>query len=90
MAGLLGIDGTWFRNNGKNLGDANNLGAGVASFYYGDGAASLHYPYGYGVIATFFGSDGVRFQLVVNESASSPHISFRARWDTWSAWKQIL
>ena len=89
MAALIGINDTWFKNNGKNLGNANDLKAGISSCYYGDSAASLNYPYGYCIVITFYGAENVRIQFAANESASSPHLSCRAKWDNWSAWKQI-
>ena len=89
VAGLIGINDTWFKNNGKNLGNANNLKAGITSCYYGDSAASLNYPYGYCIVITFYGAEDVRIQFAANESATSPHLSCRAKWDNWSAWKQI-
>lgn len=90
VAGLVGINSTWFRNNGKRGDNANSLPAGISSAYLGSGASALNYPYDYSIVLTFIGNDGLKIQFAVNSSNSSPHISFRFNWDGWSSWKQIV
>ena len=90
MAGLIGVDNTWFKNNGQNLGNANDLKAGISVCYYGDAAASLNYPHGYCIVVTFYSTDYVKLQFAVNGDASSSHLSYRMKWENWSVWQQII
>ena len=90
VAGLLGINSTWFRNNGKRGENANNLPAGISSAYLGSGASSLNYPYEYSIVLTFIANDGLKVQFAVNSDRTSPHLSYRINWDGWSSWKQIV
>ena len=89
VAGVIGINSTWFRNNGKRTDNANNLPAGISSAYLGSGASSLNYPYDYSIVLTFIANDALKVQFAVNSSTSSPHLSYRLYWDGWSSWKQI-
>ena len=90
VAGLLGINSTWFRNNGKRGDNANNLPAGISSAYIGSESSSLNYPYEYSIVLTFIANDGLKIQIAVNSDRYKPHLSYRLNWDGWSSWIQIV
>lgn len=86
---MIGINSTWFKNNGKIGENANNLPAGVSSAYLGASASSYNYPYEYSIVLTFVANDGLKIQIATNSDRHNPHISYRLNWDGWSSWKQI-